>query len=93
MNAKTSLKAMAADPSDSQVKKTDLWKVDPRRLTEIDGFNLRDYDDPDEWPYGIGQDLVNDVLVFKQCVHGAQQLLVIDGLQARIRQADGLEPS
>ena len=47
MNAKTSLKAMAADPSDSQVKKTDLWKVDPRRLTEIDGFNLRDYDDPD----------------------------------------------
>ena len=47
MNAKTSLKAMAADPSDSQVKKTDLWKVDPRRLIEIDGFNLRDYDDPD----------------------------------------------
>lgn len=47
MTAKTSLKAMAADPSDSQVKKTDLWKVDPRRLTEIDGFNLRDYDDPD----------------------------------------------
>ena len=42
MTAKTSLKAMAADPSDSQVKKTDLWKVDPRRLTEIDGFNLRD---------------------------------------------------
>lgn len=42
-----SLKAMAADPSDLQVKKTDLWKVDPRRLTEIDGFNLRDYDDPD----------------------------------------------
>lgn len=47
MNAKTSLKAMAADPSDSQVKKTDLWKVDPRRLIEIEGFNLRDYDDPD----------------------------------------------
>ena len=47
MTAKTSLKAMAADPSDLQVKKTDLWKVDPRRLTEIDGFNLRDYDDPD----------------------------------------------
>lgn len=47
MKVKTSLKAMAADPSDSQVKKTDLWKVDPRRLIEVDGFNLRDYDDPD----------------------------------------------
>ena len=47
MNVKTSLKAMAADPSDSQVKKTDLWKVDPRRLIEVEGFNLRDYDDPD----------------------------------------------
>ena len=47
MNVKTSLKAMAADPSDSQVKKTDLWKVDPRRLVEVEGFNLRDYDDPD----------------------------------------------
>ena len=47
MTAKTSLKAMAADPSDSQVKKTDLWKVDPRRLIEVEGFNLRDYDDPD----------------------------------------------
>ena len=47
MTAKTSLKAMAADPNDLQVKKTDLWKVDPRRLIEIDGFNLRDYDDPD----------------------------------------------
>ena len=34
MTAKTSLKAMAADPSDSQVKKTDLWKVDPRRLID-----------------------------------------------------------
>lgn len=47
MSTKTSLKAMAADPADAQVKKTDLWKVDPRRLTEVDGFNLRDYDDPD----------------------------------------------
>lgn len=38
---------MAADPSDPQVKKTDLWKADPRRLIEVEGFNLRDYDDPD----------------------------------------------
>ena len=47
MTTHKSLKAMAADPADPQVKKTDLWKVDPRRLIEIDGFNLRDYDDPD----------------------------------------------
>lgn len=47
MSTKTSLKAMAADPNDPQVKKTDLWKVDPRRLVEVDGHNLRDYSDPD----------------------------------------------
>lgn len=47
MNTKTSLKAMAADRQDQQVKKSDLWKIDPRRLVEIDGFNLRDYDDPE----------------------------------------------
>ena len=42
-----SLKAMAADKDNNAVKKTDLWKVDPRVLIEVEGFNLRDYDDPE----------------------------------------------
>ena len=46
MSTPTSLKAMAADPN-VQVKKTDLWKVDPKLLQEEKDFNLRDYDDPD----------------------------------------------
>lgn len=43
----TSLKAMAADPGQDGVKKTDIYRVDPRLLEEEDGFNLRDYDDPE----------------------------------------------
>lgn len=42
----TSFKAMAADPGVA-VKKTDLFRVDPRLLEEEEGFNLRDYADPD----------------------------------------------
>lgn len=41
-----SFKSLAADPS-SPVKKTDLWRVDPRIIHEQEGFNLRDYEDPD----------------------------------------------
>jgi ParB family chromosome partitioning protein len=39
-----SFKAMAANGS---VKKSDLWRVDPRKIEEEEGFNLRDYNDPD----------------------------------------------
>lgn len=42
-----SMKSLAADQSVAGVKKTDLYRVDPRLLREEDGFNLRDYDDPD----------------------------------------------
>jgi ParB family transcriptional regulator, chromosome partitioning protein len=42
-----SLKSMAANTALGGVKKTDLFKVDPRLLKEEPGFNLRDYDDPD----------------------------------------------
>lgn len=42
-----SLKSMAADTELGGVKKTDLFKIDPRLLKEEPGFNLRDYDDPD----------------------------------------------
>ncbi len=42
-----SLKSMAADTTLEGVKKTDLFKVDPRLLKEEPGFNLRDYDDSD----------------------------------------------
>lgn len=43
----SSLKKLAADPAVEGVKKTDLFRVDPRLLAEEDGFNLRDYDAPD----------------------------------------------
>lgn len=41
-----SLKTMAADTALDGVKKTDLFKIDPRLLREDPGFNERDYDDP-----------------------------------------------
>lgn len=48
MTAKTSLrKPWLLIPAICRSRRPSLWKVDPRRLTEIDGFNLRDYDDPD----------------------------------------------
>lgn len=43
----SSLKKLAADPAVEGVKKTDLFRVDPRLLVEEEGFNLRDYSDPD----------------------------------------------
>ncbi len=42
-----SFKSMAADPSIPGVKKNDLFRVDPRIIEEEEGFNLRDYEDPD----------------------------------------------
>lgn len=42
-----SLKALAADKDCPGVKKTDLFRVDPHILVEEEGFNLRDYNDPD----------------------------------------------
>lgn len=43
----SSLKSMAANPGCDGVKKTDLFRVDPRLLDEEDGFNLRDYGAPE----------------------------------------------
>ncbi|WP_431050043.1 DNA translocase FtsK [Xanthomonas oryzae] len=40
-----SLKQMAAQVDG--VKKTDLYRIDPRLISEEEGFNLRDYNDPD----------------------------------------------
>lgn len=42
-----SLKTMAADTANPDVKKTDLFRVDPRVIEEEPGFNLRDYDSPE----------------------------------------------
>jgi len=39
-----SLKSMAADTANEQVKKTDLFRVDPALIVEETGFNLRDYE-------------------------------------------------
>jgi len=43
----TSLKSMAADSCWPGVKKTDLFRVDPKLIDEEEGFNLRNYEDPD----------------------------------------------
>jgi ParB family chromosome partitioning protein len=42
----TMLKDLAADLSVTGIKKTDMFRIDPRLLWEEEGFNLRDYDDP-----------------------------------------------
>ncbi|ANN80874.1 hypothetical protein [Bordetella flabilis] len=42
-----SLKSMAADTNIPGVKKNDLYRIDPRLVEEEEGFNLRDYDDPE----------------------------------------------
>lgn len=42
-----SLKSLAEDKSVEGVNKTTYFKVDPRLLREEDGFNLRDYSDPE----------------------------------------------
>lgn len=42
-----SMKSLAADKSVEGVKKTDLFRVDPRLLVEKKGFNLRNYKDPE----------------------------------------------
>lgn len=42
-----SLKAMAADKENENVKKADLYKLNPKITVEIEGHNLRDYLDPE----------------------------------------------
>ena len=42
-----SLKSLAEDKSVEGVNKTTYFKVDPRLLREEEGFNLRDYSDPE----------------------------------------------
>lgn len=42
-----SFKSMAADRDMPGVKKSDLFRVDPRIIEEEEGFNLRDYEDAD----------------------------------------------
>lgn len=41
------LKVLAEDAGIAGVKKTTIFKVDPRLLEEEEGFNLRDYSDPE----------------------------------------------
>jgi len=43
----TSFKALAANSSETNVKKTDLYRIPPEKIQEEPGFNARDYDDPD----------------------------------------------
>ena len=43
----TSFKALAANSAETNVKKTDLYRIPPDKLQEEEGFNARDYDDPE----------------------------------------------
>jgi ParB family chromosome partitioning protein len=45
--AVVTLKVLAEDAAVAGVKKTTIFKVDPRLLVEEEGFNLRDYNDPE----------------------------------------------
>jgi ParB family chromosome partitioning protein len=45
--ANITLKLLAADKEVPGVKKKDVYSVDPALLMEEEGFNLRDYDDPE----------------------------------------------
>lgn len=47
MSEAQSLKALAANKDDPDVKKTDLFRVNPQRLVIRKDWNLRDYSDPD----------------------------------------------
>ena len=84
--ATKSLKIMAAQ-GDGSVKKDDAFKVDPRILVEAEGFNLRNYEDPDvvaqieafAQAYAQGQ-YVPPLLVR---VNDDSQVEVIDGHQRR----------
>jgi ParB family chromosome partitioning protein len=49
--AQISLKALAEDKSVEGVSKTTYFKVNPLLLHEEEGFNLRDYDDPEVIEY------------------------------------------
>ena len=41
----TSFKALAANSAETNVKKTDLYRIPPDKLQEEECFNARDYDD------------------------------------------------
>ena len=47
MNQPKNLKDMAASKDLAGVKKTDLYKIDPRLIVEEQGFNIRQYDTPE----------------------------------------------
>lgn len=46
-NIPKNLKDMAASKEVTGVKKTDLYKIDPRQISEEEGFNIRQYDTPE----------------------------------------------
>lgn len=81
--ATPSLKMFAADADCVGVKKTDLYRIDPLLLVEEEGFNLRDYDDPEVQEhiesfansYATGQE-VPDILVR---VDSEGRIIVVEG--------------
>jgi len=78
-----SLKSMAADPAVPGVKKNDLFRVDPRLVEEEEGFNLRDYDDPEVIAHieGFAQSYMAGSFVPPWIVRtdGEGRILVVEG--------------
>lgn len=97
----TNLKDMAADKANEGVKKTDLYKIDPRQITEESGFNIRDYDNPDVEAHieSITEAMLNGAFIPPITVRtdGTGAIYLIDGhcrhkaaLRAIERGAEGL---
>lgn len=77
--AVVTLKVLAEDSSVEGVKKTTIFKVDPRLLVEEEGFNLRDYNDPEVIDHieGFADSYINGRYVPPLVVRTSDEGLVI----------------
>lgn len=101
MASPKNLKDMAASKEFDGVKKTDLYKIDPRLICEEDGFNIRDYNTPEvqEHIENLAQAMLAGTFIPPITVHadGSGKVVLIDGhcrhkaaLKAIERGAEGL---
>lgn len=95
------LKDMAADKEMPEVKKNDLYKIDPTVIKEEQGFNLRDYEQPEVKQHieNLTETILNGGYIPPIVVRtdGTGNILLVDGhcrtraaLQAIERGATGL---
>lgn len=101
MTTPKNLKDMAADKKNEGVKKTDLYKIDPRQISEEDGFNIRDYETDEVKAHieGLTEAMLAGTFIPPITVRtdGSGKIILIDGhcrwkaaLKAIERGAEGL---